>query len=81
MKKPIGMSYIVTSGTTFRGKRPGFNVIYLDPETMLPVDLEIYAFDLDHANKEDEPRWEKLYDIRSELGLKDLSPSSFAEWA
>eukprot|EP00356_Strombidium_inclinatum_P002021 CAMPEP_0170479920 /NCGR_PEP_ID=MMETSP0208-20121228/958_1 /TAXON_ID=197538 /ORGANISM="Strombidium inclinatum, Strain S3" /LENGTH=501 /DNA_ID=CAMNT_0010752381 /DNA_START=547 /DNA_END=2052 /DNA_ORIENTATION=- len=80
-KKPIGMSFIVPSGTTFRGKPPGFNVLYLDPDTMIPLDLETWAFDLDHANQYDEPRWEKLYDYKEDLDLEDLSPDSFSDWA
>lgn len=49
-KKPIGVNFISGSGTTYQGKPPSFNVVYLDPETMLPIDYESYAFDLDHAN-------------------------------
>ncbi len=80
-KKPIGMSFIVPSGTTFRGKPPGFNVVELDPDTMIPLNLETWAFDLNHANEFDEPRWEKLYDYKEDLELKDLSPNSFSDWS
>lgn len=52
-KKPVGMSYIIGSATTYMGKPPSFGVMYVDPVTMLPVDYEIYAFDLDGANKND----------------------------
>jgi hypothetical protein len=75
------MSFIVPSGTTFRGKPPGFNVVYVDPDTFVPVDLETYAFDLDHANKEDDPRWFKMFDYRTDLNMTDLSPDSFSTWA
>lgn len=57
MKKPIGMNFIIGSATTFQGKPPSFNILHIDPVTMLPVDFETIAFDLDHANKFDEPRW------------------------
>jgi hypothetical protein len=50
-KKPIGMSFIVGSTTTFTGKNPSFNVIYLDPDTMLPIDYETYGFDIQQANQ------------------------------
>jgi hypothetical protein len=50
MKQSIGMNFIIGSATTYQGKPPSFNVIYLDPDTMLPIDFETYAFDLDHAN-------------------------------
>lgn len=48
--KEIGMNFIVGSVTTFQGKPPSYDLIYLDPETMLPVELETYAFDLETAN-------------------------------
>lgn len=76
-KKAIGMNYIVGSATTYQGKPPSFNVIYLDKETMLPIDYETYAFDLDHANEFDEPIWNRVYDYRQTYNLKDLSPQSF----
>jgi len=36
-KKPIGVNFIIGSGTTFQGKPPSFNVVYIDPVTLLPV--------------------------------------------
>ena len=68
------MNFIVGSGTSYNGKPPSFNVMYLDPDTMLPVDYEGHAFDLDHANKYDEPKWGKFYDHRDFYNLTDLSP-------
>jgi hypothetical protein len=44
------MNFIVVSVTSYSWKEPNFNVIHLDPETMLPLDYENYVFDLDHAN-------------------------------
>ena len=73
----IGMSYIVGSVTTFQGKSPSFDIMYLDPETMLPVELETYAFDLESANQHDAPSWNLHIDVRKEYGMDDLSPSSF----
>jgi hypothetical protein len=29
--------------------------MYVDPETMLPIDFETHVFDLDNANKYDKP--------------------------
>ena len=49
------MSFIVGSMTSYNGKPPSFNVVYLDPDTMLPIDYEVYAFNLTHANQFDEP--------------------------
>jgi len=51
------MNFIIGSATTFSSKPQSFNVMHLDPETMLPIDFFTYAFDLDHANKYDDPKW------------------------
>ena len=75
--KPIGMSYIIGSATTFQGKPPQFNIMYVDPVTMLPVDYEVWAFDLEGANKNDVPAWNMIYDMRKEYNLTDLSPASW----
>lgn len=72
--KPIGMNFIVSSATTYQGKPPSFNVIYLDPDTLLPVDYESYALDLDHANDHDETIWFLKHNYRDLFNLNDLSP-------
>jgi hypothetical protein len=51
--------------------------MYLDPVEMLPIDFEVYKFDLDKANKFDIEEWTKIYDYRNTYGLENLSPSSF----
>ena len=58
--KPIGVNFIIGSGTTYidglvEGKPQSFNVIYADKTTLFPLNFESYAFDLDHANKYDDP--------------------------
>lgn len=75
--KPIGMSFIIGSATTYTGKPPSYDIVYLDPETMLPVDLETYAFDLDGANANDTQEWKLKIDHKKDYGLSDLSPRSF----
>lgn len=76
-KKPIGMNFIIGSVTTYQGKPPSFNVAYLDPETLLPVEFETHAFDLVNANKHDKPRWFRYLDYKKDYHLRDLSPDSF----
>jgi len=49
------MNFIVGSVTSYGGKNPNFNVIYLDPETMLPLDYEIHYFNITTANELDKP--------------------------
>jgi hypothetical protein len=75
------MNFIVSSATTYQGKPPSFNVIYLDPDTMVPVDYEAYSLDLDHANAHDETIWSRKYDYRDYFHLQDLSPQSFYDHA
>ena len=71
------MNYIAGSATTYQGKPQSFNVMHLDPVTMLPVDFETYAFDLEHANKYDEPKWDLKYNYTQTYEMEDLSPQSF----
>jgi hypothetical protein len=74
--KPIGVNFIVGSTTTFSHKAPNFDIVYLDPDTMLPIDLETWVFDLDFANNNDTPSWYQFINVREEYNLTDLSPSS-----
>ena len=53
--EPIMTNFIVGSVTSYGGKFPNFNVIYLDPETMLPLDYEVHYFNITNANKYDKP--------------------------
>jgi hypothetical protein len=78
-KKPIGFNFILGSGTTYTGKPPSFNIAYLDPVTLIPVQFETIAFDLEHANKFDEPKWDLVIDYVKEYNLPDLSPQSFMD--
>jgi hypothetical protein len=76
-KDPIGMNYIVGSATSYQGKPPSFNLIYIDPDLMIPVDYESWTFDLDKANEQDIPSWNKKLNYRETYNLEDLSPKSF----
>ena len=80
-KKPIGLNFIVGSGTTFMGKPPSFSVLYIDPVTMLPINFETYAFDLFHANQYDDPRWKLMWNYLDTYDLPDLSPQSMHEYS
>ena len=80
-KEPIGMNFVVGSVTTHQNNMPSVSVVYLDPETLIPVDFEIHAMDIDHANKYDLVDWYKVVDYKEEFGLPDLSPYSFFDYA
>jgi len=67
---------IAGSVTTYQGKPPSFDVIYIDPVTMVPANVETHIFDLDHANTHDEPKWLVKYDWEKYYELNDFSPDS-----
>ena len=46
---------------------------------MLPVNMHVYAMDIDQANAIGQPLWTWQYDYLSEYNLKDLSPRSMLE--
>lgn len=80
-KYPVGVGYITSSATSFTGKPPSFDVVYLDPDTMRPVDYEIYAMDLDAANANDTINWYKFFDYRTGYNMTDLRPSNYMKIA
>lgn len=75
----IGMNYIVGSATTFPHKPPNFVVMTLDPDLMIPIDYEVWQFDLDYANENDQPKWFKKYNYSELFHIDDLSPKSFMD--
>jgi hypothetical protein len=72
----VGMNFIVGSVTTYQHKSPNFDILYLDPDTMLPVDMEVWTFDLEAANQNDTPQWNLYFNMRDEYNMTDLSPNS-----
>lgn len=80
-KKPIGLTFQVGAVTTYTNKNPSFNVIELDPKTLLPIDYYVYAMNLTEANKspDQDPDWKVFYDYRKTYNMTDLSPTSWIE--
>ena len=70
--KHISNQFWSSSGTPFTNKNPGFRVVEIDQETMLPVNLETYIFNLTDAN----PEWKLSHDYLSHYDLEDVSPNS-----
>lgn len=54
-------------------------VIEFDAQTMLPVNMKTYSFNLDeaNANPSSPPNWSMLHDWIDTYGMDDFSPSSF----
>ena len=80
-EKPVVVTSVGGSVTTYDFMNPTFMVIDFDSKTMLPVNMHTYYIDVDAANKTGKPSWEELHDYRDTYKMKDLSPSSFKDLA
>jgi len=74
--KPIAVQFGNPSLGTRGGKNPGFRVLTLDAETMLPIEVTRYYLNLTEANNGN-PKWQKMYDVTEEYGFKSLKPSDY----
>ena len=75
--KPVFVSEVASSITTYSGNNPSFKVIDFDKATMVPVNMKTYYLDLADANETNEPKWALLHDYLETYQMKDLSPASF----
>jgi hypothetical protein len=73
-KMPTGINFLASSATPYTDKPPSFDVIYLDPDTMRPVEYEIYAFDLELANEKNVTKWSRYFDYKTDYNMTDLRP-------
>lgn len=78
---PLQVYWITASVTTENGKNPSFRIFELDAETLLPVKIDKYYFNMTRANELNEPLWKYMYEFTEEYDLKDLSPSSIKNLA
>ena len=69
--------------TTLTNENPGFALIDVDKETMLPVNWRIYAMDLEEANQEGSPVWRQVIDYTNDYHLSGggISPDSLYDLA
>jgi len=77
--KPVMVTEICSSVTTFSGNNPSFKVIEFDKETMVPVNMKTYYLDVAAANESGEAKWALLHDYLDTYSMSDLSPSSFKD--
>ena len=70
------MAQIGPAVTTLSYENPGYGLITIDKKTMLPVNYQIWAMDLDEANLTDSPEWKLNTDYMVDYGLNDMSPDS-----
>ena len=43
---------------------------------MLPVNIYVYAMDIDKANETGKPSWDLIIDYKKRYGIPDLGPQS-----
>lgn len=61
--KPIGFNFVAGSVTTYKGKNPGFTVLELDAEYLVPVKIDTYYYNITEANlKGSHDMWTHLHD-------------------
>jgi hypothetical protein len=78
--KAILLNNVGGSVTTYTNINPSFMTIEFDAQTMLPLNMYTYTFDLDLANQEgNSPQWFMQHDYLTEYGLTDMSPSSLLD--
>ena len=77
-KKFVGLSFMSGSATSFVKKNPGFTVVEIDEELMIPLNFKIYIFNISKAdqNPGKTPTWELLHDYLDHYQLSDLSPDT-----
>jgi len=78
-EKPVFVTEVASSVTTFSGNNPSFKVIEFDKETMLPINMTTYYADIVEANKNNKPDWKIAHDYVNTYGMEDMSPSSFKD--
>ena len=80
-EKPLVMTSVGGSVTSYDFQNPSFMVFDLDAKTLLPVNMHTYYIDLDEANEAGYPNWSELHDYKNDYAMTDLSPSGFKDLA
>ena len=70
--RPVGFNFIHGGVTSYNKGNPTFYVLDWDQEDMTLVDIHTYYLDITNDNAE----WKKLYSLKEEYGLEDLSPKN-----
>lgn len=77
--RAVSVNSVGPSLTPYTHKNPSFQVIEFDAETMLPLNMKTYSFNLNEANQtpDQPPKWALLHDWIDTYGMDDFSPKSF----
>lgn len=74
--RPVGITTICGSVTTWGGVNPSFCVYEIDEETMIPIQRLTYSFDLEESNLNQTALWKLSTNWTQEYDMVDLSPDS-----
>jgi sphingomyelin phosphodiesterase len=77
--KAIGWTYRTGSMTTYGGKNPGFTLVELDAEYLVPVKMDTYFYNVTRANLEDKVTFEHFHSFNQDYKLEDLRPSNILD--
>ena len=67
----MGVQYWTGSVSTFVNTNPSFRTLEVDEETMLPIKVHTYYFNIsDEVNRE----WKYGHELTTHYDMKDLSP-------
>ena len=80
-EKPVVVTSVGGSVTTYDFMNPSFMVLDIDAKTMLPVNMHTYYIDVDEANEAGKPNWTELHDYKESYKMDDLRPSNFKDLA
>lgn len=72
--KAVGVQYWTGSVSTFVETNPSFRMFEVDEETMIPLKVRTYIFNMSDPN---ELKWRWDHELTEFYGMKDLSPRSF----
>ena len=82
--KPVYMTSVGGSVTTYDFMNPSFMVIDMDADTLLPLNMYTYSTDVDkieESNANGVPVWTQLHDYKESYKMADLRPSNFKDLA
>lgn len=74
--KNIGLNFVTGSLTTYQNSNPGFTVVEIDEEFMVPINFKTYILNITRANLEGKATWELVHDYLQEYDIPDVSPDS-----
>lgn len=80
-EKPVVVTSVGGSVTTYDFMNPSFMVVDIDAKTMLPINFHTYYIDVEEANKAGKPAWRELHDYKDYYNMDDMRPSNFKDLA